>query len=258
MWTTRPRSKNAGIASIKQGDGHRLLLIHGVGLRAEAWNAQIDCLSNKFRVIAADMPGHGESDRIEGKAELMAFTSRMVSAIESPAVVLGHSMGALIALNLAIHYPDLVRGVVAMNAVFRRTEQAKQAVRQRAASLSSAISADPEPALKRWFGSAQTDARSACETWLKTADIDGYSAAYRVFAKEDGPTDQGLAGLGCPALFMTGGQDHNSTPEMSEAMARSAPFGRSLVVDKAAHMMPMTHPDQVNEAVLAFTRECAT
>ena len=46
-------------------------------------------------------------------------------------------------------------------------------------------------------------------------------------------------GLACPALFMTGGDEPNSTPEMSEGGWHGiAPHGRAVIVEGAAHMMP--------------------
>ncbi len=87
-------------------------------------------------------------------------------------------------------------------------------------------------------------------------DPEGYKAAYSVFAREDGPADEALRKLSCPALFMTGGREQNSTPAMSRAMAALAPDGRAEIVADAAHMMPMTHPELVNRALLEFAERC--
>lgn len=258
MWTTRPRSRESGIAFIREGNGPGILLVHGVGLRAEAWNAQISGLCDAFRVTAADMPGHGESDRIEDPADLAAFTTRLATLLDEPALVIGHSMGAMIALDLAIRFPQKVRGVGALNAIYRRPEEARKAVRQRAESLDGISAPDPEPTLNRWFGSEPSDALTACENWLRSADPAGYRTAYRVFAGEDGPTDADLRTIACPALFMTGGREPNSTPDMSEAMAALVPDGSAEVIDGAAHMMPMTHADQVTRALRAFAKRCLT
>ncbi|MFD2856780.1 alpha/beta fold hydrolase [Seohaeicola zhoushanensis] len=59
-----------------------------------------------------------------------------------------------------------------------------------------------------------------------------------------------------PALFMTGEAEPNSTPAMSRAMAELAPQGQALVVPGAAHMLPMTHPDVVNAALLDLAADC--
>jgi pimeloyl-ACP methyl ester carboxylesterase len=55
---------------------------------------------------------------------------------------------------------------------------------------------------------------------------------------------------------MTGGLEPNSTPEMSHRMADLSPEGAVAIVETAAHMMPMTHPADVNQALLEFAGGC--
>lgn len=256
IWTTRPRFEAGGIAFLQAGEGPRLLLLHGVGLRAEAWNGQIDALAKDFEVIAPDLPGHGASARLEGAPGLPDFSNCLARLLDRPAVVIGHSMGAMIALDLAFRFPEHVTGVAALNAIYRRTEAAREAVQKRADSLVGGTVPDPEPTLQRWFGNQPSPERQACASWLTSADPLGYRTAYRIFAVEDGPSDEGLAGLICPALFLTGGLEPNSTPAMSRAMAGLAPQGRASVIEDAAHMMPMTHADAVTAILREFAREC--
>ncbi len=251
-WTTRQRSEIAGHPAIVAGQGPVVLLLHGVGLRAEAWGSQIDALAGAgFRVIAPDMIGHGAAAP-SGAASLEDFVAPVRAMVDGPAVVVGHSMGAMMALALGSE----VQGVVAMNAVYRRSDAARAAVAARVASLDGQKVADPEPTLARWFGTAPSEARHASEQWLRDADPAGYRAAYTVFAAEDGPEDAALAGLRCPALFLTGGEEPNSTPEMSQAMAALAPQGRCVVVEGAAHMLPMTHAAVVNAVLVEFAERC--
>ena len=109
IWTTQPRSEvPGGLAARQIGDGPPLILIHGVGLRSEAWAGVMPQLSAQFAVSAVDMPGHGGSPL--GKArELTDYVSRFVDYVQSlgqRVIVAGHSMGALIALELAARLPD--------------------------------------------------------------------------------------------------------------------------------------------------------
>ncbi|HKK97854.1 MAG TPA: alpha/beta hydrolase, partial [Marivita sp.] len=131
----------------------------------------------------------------------------------------------------------------------------KAAVQARAASLDGLAVPDPTPTLERWFGTGQSVQRSACDEWLRLADPLGYKQAYTAFAHAEGPSRQALNRIKCPALFATGALEPNSTPEMSQIMADLAPQGRVLVVDGAAHMMPMTHAADVNSALSAFAQE---
>ena len=161
IWTTRPRSERAGLAAIEAGAGAQIVLLHGVGLRSEAWNRQIDALAEAHQVTAFDMPGHGESAVRSEMSRVSDFADAVLAAIDGPAMVVGHSMGAMIALNLAVRAPDRVRGVVALNAVFERSPEAARAVQARAAELDGVSVADPRGALARWFGTDDTPERAA-------------------------------------------------------------------------------------------------
>ncbi|MEY1554143.1 alpha/beta fold hydrolase [Yoonia sp. R2331] len=249
-WTTRQRSDFAGLRAVVAGNGPVLLLLHGVGLRAEAWGAQIDALAGAFRVIAVDLPGHGESGGVVD--DLARVAGELAASLDAPALVAGHSMGAMIALEVASRHPGKLCGVAALNAIFERDPVASAAVQARAAALDGVSAVDPALTLQRWFGEADSAERRACEAWLRGVDPAAYRAAYSAFAQGDGPAPAALQGLDCPALFMTGAEEPNSTPAMSRAMAGLAPKGRAVIVPGAAHMMPMTHADAVTRALHAL------
>lgn len=253
IWTTQPRSKTGGLATIRAGqNGPLVVLIHGVGLRAEAWLAQIDALAPDHRVIAVDMPGHGDSDALAGVPDLADYSDAIAALLDEPTVVIGHSMGAMIALDLATRHTDKLRGLVAMNAVFERSPQAARAVQARADELASNGTPDPTGPLSRWFGDTESAEKTACRDWLTTGNPAGYKAAYRVFAHHDGPSRAALQEMLLPALFLTAQNDPNSTPDMSRAMAALPPNGRAHIVAGAAHMLLMTHPAEVNTALRGF------
>ncbi|MBL4626880.1 MAG: alpha/beta hydrolase [Roseicyclus sp.] len=257
-WTTRPRSEFGRLRAIRTGTGPCVVLLHGVGLRAEAWGAQIDDLATDHTVIAPDMSGHGDSAPLQGAVTLAAYTDLVAEALakpldgppdgplDGPAFVVGHSMGALIALDLAARYPAQVRGVAALNAIFERPPEASAAALARANALNGVSVAETHGTLSRWFGDAPSPERAACEGWLRAVDPAAYRDAYRVFASANGPTGATLRSLPMPALFCTGEAEPNSTPAMSHAMASHTANGRSVVISGGAHMMPMTHGAEVN------------
>lgn len=251
-WTIQPRSKFGPLSGIAAGEGPLVLLIHGVGLRAEAWGAQFDALAQTARVVAIDLPGHGDSPCLVHAAKLSDYVDAVAATLDAPAIVIGHSLGAMIALDLAIKRPDLVPGVVALNAIYQREPDAQKSVLARASSLDGQTVADPTATLQRWFGDIDTAERAACGDWLRDVDPAGYRDAYRVFAAENGPNPHDLQALKCPALFVTGADEPNSTPAMSRAMANLAPRGQVEVLTGAAHMMPMTHASKINALLRAF------
>ena len=254
-WITQPRSSVSGLATVTRGTGPILLLLHGVGLRAEAWGAQFDLPA---RIVAPDMPGHGESPWNHNKMALEDYVLvalDVLKGLEAPAIVVGHSMGAMLALELANRAPEWVKAVVALNTIFERSLPAQESVQGRAAELDGKSIPDQTPTLERWFGIDASAEREACATWLIDVNPAAYKYAYTAFATSQLPDRVGLSRLSCPALFMTGSEEPNSTPAMSETMASLAPKGRSIIVDGAAHMMPMTHPSEVNAAILSLITE---
>ncbi|WP_170557642.1 alpha/beta fold hydrolase [Ruegeria atlantica] len=255
-WTIRPRSDIGGLSAIDVAEGPLVVLLHGVGLRAEAWGAQIDALSAAgYRVLCPDMPGHGET-LFNRPIGLKGYADPIAALLTEPAVLVGHSMGALIALDIAASRHDQVMGVAALNAIYRRSPEARAAIQSRAAALDAWSVNDPSGTLQRWFGDQATDERKACSRWLTEVNPGAYKAAYTVFAESDGLTDAQLAKIECPALFMTGADEPNSTPDMSRGMAQQVSNGQVEIVPEAAHMMPMTHPADVNSKLLEFVRRC--
>lgn len=245
-----------------RGRNHRevdfsLLLLHGVGLRAEFWGAQIEGLKHRYRIIAPDMPGHGKAPPIDRiRPDLDDYIEHCRRSIDRPVAIIGHSMGAMIGAELAATCTEHVRAFASLNAIFRREPQAKAAVLARAGGLAQTETIDPEPTLQRWFDDRQSPAAKTCERWLRDADPKGYAAAYRVFAEEDGPDDRTLEGIKAPSLFITGRCDPNSTPQMSQAMAARVRQGSCLIIEGAAHIMPLTHADEINAALASFLGKC--
>jgi pimeloyl-ACP methyl ester carboxylesterase len=240
---------------LEAGEGEPLLLIHGVGLRAEAWGPQIEGLASHAHVIAVDMPGHGDSDLLPEGARLpdyVAWAALVIRALGlGPASVAGHSMGALIAGGLAVEYPELVRRVALLNGVHRRTDAARRAVLARADQIAAGRGGITGP-LDRWFEPGDKVARDQVAHWLSTVSLAGYAAAYRAFAEGDQVYADRLGEIACPALVLTGGRDANSTAAMTGQMASMMPHGKGHVIAGHRHMVNLTAPDAVSAALAGW------
>lgn len=249
MSRTLRLSDGLAVRTVEAGAGEPLLLIHGVGMRAEAWGPQIDALSADHRVIAVDMPGHGDSDPLPGTPRLpdyVGWAARVIAALGlGPVAVAGHSMGALIAGGLAVDHPGLVRRVALLNGVHRRSAEARVAVLARAAEIAAGAGGIEAP-LARWFTADEAALRDQVAEWLRTVRPAGYAAAYRAFAEGDAVYADRLAQIACPLLVLTGDGDANSTPAMTEAMATMARHGRAVVIPGHRHMVNLTAPAVVS------------
>lgn len=245
----------SGAAYLDQGDGDEaVVLIHGVGMRIEAWSPQIECLAQEFRVIAVDLPGHGFSAPLGQPPKLQNFVAWFETLLDElqlgPVNVAGHSMGALIATGMVATAPEKVRRVALLNGVHRRSAQARAAVEARADEIVTG-SFDREAPLARWFSDAErnTDAYALVHELLRTVDAEGYAAAYRAFATGDAVYSDCWPAVRCPALFLTGDGDLNSTPDMAREMAAAAPRGHTVIIEGHRHMVNLTAPQEVNAAL---------
>lgn len=92
-----------------------ILLLHGAGVDSAlmSWAEVIPLLSEKYRVIAPDLPGYGDSDRIDGEYSLLFYTEIIKGVVEAfqcgPVILAGLSLGGGISLNMALEYPELVK-----------------------------------------------------------------------------------------------------------------------------------------------------
>lgn len=237
-----------------------LVFIHGVGLRAESWYRQLPALQGDYRCYAIDMPGHGDSELlVEPTLQLGDFANAVADFIThvvgEPAVIIGHSLGAMTALQTAVSYPNVVRGVAAFNAIFDRPEAAAEAVQARAKSLLQNLDQNvADSPIERWFnGEPQyRDDAELCRTWLDSGNRLGYARAYQMFAHLRGIDKGDLQQLTAPALLLTGEWDFNSSPEMSQAMAAIIPDARAVIVPASRHMTQMTQAEAVNTALGTF------
>lgn len=242
--------------------GPLVVLLHGVGLNADIWQPQAEALAASHRVYAIDLPGHGGSACLPGGAELDDFAARILATMEGlgdgPVLLAGHSMGALVTLAVAFAAPERIQGIVALNAVYCRTEAARAAAEARADVLEkSGVTASIEATIARWFGpddAARHDSHAnVLRAMLDTVDPVGYARAYRIFATQDRAFEGRLQDLAMPALFLTGAEDPNSTPDMARAMAREAAKGEALIVPDARHMAGFVTPAPVNAALADFS-----
>ena len=246
-----------GTSFIEQGEGEAILFIHGVGLNANAWAPQIEAFAATHRVIALDIAGHGGSSPLPADATLDDYVNQARRLLDdlgiASANVVGHSLGGLIAMGLAISHPQRVKRVAVLNAVHERDAAARAAVEARAGAIAADI--DFEPTLERWFGTDAAPLRTQVGAWLAAVDVESYRTAYRVFATSDRVFSGRLAAILCPALFATADGDPNSTPAMASALAEGAIRGQAAVIAGARHMMALTHPQDTNTLLASLLAE---
>lgn len=101
------------------GHGPPILMLHNGGTSSAIWREQRDALSDRYRVLAVDLPGFGASPRPPEPATLPRMVDLLAAFITThdlaPTLVVGNCMGSNIAVSLAASHPGLVSGVLAIN-----------------------------------------------------------------------------------------------------------------------------------------------
>jgi len=263
MWKNLPRNKSKNnIAYYKVGNGPNLLMIHGVGLKAESWSAQINFFSKDYTVFAIDLPGHGESDNINIESKNLNLYIKEIKLfvdeiIHNSFIIIGHSLGALIAVNYAEQHKKNCIGIIALNCIYQRSDEALKKVRLRLKKLKSENNnKEIEVTTVRWFGKKPkgylNEISNKCRQWLLESNKEGYLNAYKVFANERGVAKEVLKKIQVPIAFITGSADLNSTALMSKDMANLCFLGAFYEIEGAAHMAQMSHSDEVNRIIDSF------
>src|SRR6478752_7096786 len=107
------------VAYREAGAGEALLLIHGMAGSSATWRAVLPQLSKKYRVVAPDLFGHGESAKPRGDYSLGAFAVSLRDLLDelgiTRATVVGQSLGGGVAMQFVYQHPDYCRRLILMN-----------------------------------------------------------------------------------------------------------------------------------------------
>lgn len=107
---------NGAVWYDERGQGEPLVLLHGGAVDSRFFDRNVPALADRFRLITTDLWGHGRTADREGGFSLESFATDVGELIErvagGPVHLLGHSIGAAVALTVALRRPDLVRRLV--------------------------------------------------------------------------------------------------------------------------------------------------
>ena len=235
-----------------------VILIHGAAMDGTVWRYQADALAQQgFVPIAVDLPGHGGSEgepsvTIKGYAGwLLAY----LSVLDEPVHLVGHSMGALVALETAAARPDLVRSVTLLGVSDRMP------VNPDLLAGAGADDATAFASMGSWMH-ARRPANAPEWTVGDTVAILERSRPGIAFADWTACNEYpGAAGTAAtvelPMLLLLGDQDVMTKPSAAEPIESAAPNATTVVVEGAGHMLMVERPEVVNEALVEFLRRVA-
>lgn len=246
------------------GDGEQtVVLSHSFLLDHRHFEPQIRALSPQFRVVAFDHRGHGESDPVPelfGMQDLIDDGIRVIEETDSaPCHWVGLSTGGFVGMRIALQRPDLIRSLVLMSTSAHAEPFLKRA---KYAGLTFAVKtfgwkAVVGQALEILFGrtfSSDTSNRAVLDEWrsyIATRDPEGMSRfGNAIWSRREVISRFGE--IDVPLLVILGGEDPSFTEAEARAMADNAPHGEFLLLPDAGHISTLTHPEEVNSALLQF------
>lgn len=235
-----------------RGEGGRtVLFIHGFGGDLDNWLFNLDAIAEKNKVVALDLPAHGQSTpKLPGTTleDLAQFVLRFMDTLDIEAAhLVGHSMGGGVAAQMAVDAPARVLSVALISPA-GLGEEVNNAYTEGFVSAQSRR--DLKPVVELLFADPGLVSRQMLDDLLKYKRLDGVSEALgalgaSLFANGRQGEQPGakLAGTGKPVLVVWGGQDRI----IPAAHAGNAPAGATVrVFDDAGHMSQMEKANDVN------------
>jgi len=245
-------------------------LIHGAQHDHSVWILQSRYLAHHgHAVLALDLPGHGRSDGPPA-ATVEAIAERLAAALAplpNPRLLLaGHSMGSLIALEVARRMPARVAGValVATAAPMRVADSLLAATRDDPAAAMDMINVwSHSPALAPFAARPGNPAPGFNVVWQnlrlmqRIADTHGADVLPTDFAAcnaYDGALDA-VRALQCPALFILGERDQMTPPKAARSLIDACARPQVVTLAGTGHAMMAENPDGVRRALAAFAQQ---
>jgi pyruvate dehydrogenase E2 component (dihydrolipoamide acetyltransferase) len=236
-----------------------VLLLHGFGGDLDNWLFNLDALADKHRVLALDLPGHGESVKtipdpsISGLAK---FVGKFLEVVEAPSAhIVGHSMGGAIAMQMANECPERVKSLGLICSSGLGPEINSDYLQ---GFIEAQSRRELKPVLQQLFADESLVNRQLVDDVLKYKRLDGVDAVLRTLSAmllSDTETilSDKVVASGKPTLVIWGEQDR--IIPVAHARNFSASGGSSVEVeifDSAGHMVQMEKANDVNRRLLKF------
>jgi pimeloyl-ACP methyl ester carboxylesterase len=227
-----------------------IVLVHGTRMAGAYWHAQIVSLADRFRVVAPDLPGHGarRAERFSPREALDTIVRAIDGCAGGAAVVVGHSLGGFLVMDVAAEVPDRCRGLVLAGS----TALARGPRTWPYRALAGVLPLLPEARLARWNDRLLRRLYPAELVEPQIAAGYGFAAvpaSWRAVLGRDHRV--ALAAYPGPVLFLNGRRDVLFRSGERRYL-RACPRARLRLLDGAGHLSSLDRPVEFTAAVRAF------
>jgi 3-oxoadipate enol-lactonase len=242
------------------GDGPAVVLSHGYLMDSSMFEPQVAALAPEYRVITWDERGFG-CTRATGSFSYWDSASDVIGLLDhlgiDQAVLGGMSQGGFLSLRAALLAPDRVRALMLIDSQAGREDPAAAPAYEQMEQIWMDSGPESVQDVVAAIILGPADGPVEYAPWFAkwaAADRDELRLAFRCLMDRDDITDQ-LGQITCPALILHGTADAAIAMERAEAVVSGLSGAAALVqVEGGSHAANLSHPDQVNVAMLEFLR----
>jgi 3-oxoadipate enol-lactonase len=234
-----------------------IVFANSLGTDLRIWDGVVARLGSALRLLRYDLRGHGLSEAPPSPYALDDHVGDLTALMDSRgvknALLVGLSVGGMIAMALANRRPDLVRALILCDTAHQIGTREMWDARI-AAVRQGGIASIAEPVLQRWFAAEFRAARPAelagYRNMLTRTPVEGYVGTCAT-VRDANLT--GIAGqLALPVLCLVGDEDGATPPDLVEDMARRIPNSSLHVIESCGHIPCLEKPDELAQLILAF------
>jgi 3-oxoadipate enol-lactonase len=240
--------------------GAPLVFINSLGTDFRIWDNLIPHFAARFAIVRYDKRGHGWSDCPPGPYTIHDHAEDLAGLLAhlkiDRAILVGISVGGMIALDYTLHHPQAVGALVLCDTGAKIgtpafwIERAEAIRKQGMESLADAI-------VGRWFTPAFARQHPAeyrgYYHMLLRAPVIGYVATCA--ALRDGDLRESVGKIEAKTLVLCGAEDMATPPDLARELAASLKNARCEIIDGAAHLPCIEQPDALAAKMTAFFRE---
>lgn len=252
-----------GMAVEISGEGEALLCIHGLGGTSNTWTPVMGALSG-FRVIRPDLPGSGRSALPDVPLSIAFYVEKMKQLLDDLAVtqvhIVAHSMGTIIAMHLAVQYPEMVKSLALFGPLLSPPDAGRAGIRERSRTATEGgLSAMQKIADVIITGalSAETHTSNPAVVALVRECImrqtpEGYGASCSALAEAQ-PAD--IRKITVPVMLITGNEDAVGSPEKMHEFAKNLSNCRETVLSDCGHWTTFEKPEECTDRLVHFYQD---
>jgi 3-oxoadipate enol-lactonase len=243
-----------------RGQGPAVVFLHPMGLDGSTWDEVAARFEPHFKIAMFDLPGHGRSQRLADGAKIPEYAAAVKRGLDElglkQPIVIGGSFGGMIALTLALNYPDRVKALV-ISACPHSTPAADRALvaKRGEDGFAGGMASVVEATLTRWFTAGFRDSATVQDyrRRLLADDVAGWKAGW--YAISTYGVRARLPELKVPVLCVAGRADASVPLPVMEEMAAEIPGARITILENGPHMLHIEQPDAFSNAIAGFLTE---